>query len=222
MIFQYFCFVICLVKKWKFGLKVENCSTFCIFWKFCEFFLWFLKILFEFFWILWVLFIFFWILWVFNNFFCIFALFSTRKINTCNVSWKLIVGCCLKKNKKVRSDSVIRFGWKYRKNLLFDVVLCLKGNFTLLLSDNTILREFQCCLRKNKTKICLWYVTNNENKIKIKGKRNKVKINGNENKVFLVVSLEMSFFWVFLFLFFNFFDNFCDIYVIFLFGHRFS
>ena len=31
----------------------------------------------------------------------------------------------------------------------------------------------------------LWYVTNNENKIKIKGKRNKVKINGNENKVFL-------------------------------------
>ena len=68
------------------------------------------------------------------------------------------INCMLlfkKKNKKVRSDSVIRFGWKYRKNLLFDVVLCLKGNFTLLLSDNTILREFQCCLRKNKTKICL-------------------------------------------------------------------
>ena len=30
------------------------------------------------------------------------------------------------------------------------------------------------------------------------------------------------FFLIFLFLFFNFFDNFCDIYVIFLFGHRFS
>ena len=142
MIFQHFCFVICLVKKWKFGLKVENCSTFCIFWKFCEFFCDLLDFVhfFEFCGFLII-------------FLCFCAIFY-KKDRYLQCFMKINCTLLFKKNKKVRSDSVIRFGWKYRKNLLIDVILCLKGNFTLLLSDNTILREFQCCLRKNKTKIC--------------------------------------------------------------------
>ena len=129
MIFQHFCFVICLVKKWKFGLKVENCSTFCIFWKFCEFFWWFLRILFEFFFeFCGILFIFL----KFCGFLIIFFYF-------CAIFYKkdrylqcfMIINCTMlfKKNKKVRSDSVIRFGWKYRKNLLIDVILCFKRKF---------------------------------------------------------------------------------------------
>ena len=154
MIYQHFCFVICLVKKWKFGLKVENCSTFCIFWKFCKFFWWFLKILFEFF-LNFVNFVhFFEFCGFLIIFFCFCAIFY-KKDRYLQCFMKINCTLLFKKNKKkVRSDSVIRFGWRYRKNLLFDVILCLKGNFTLLLSDNTILREFQCCLRKNKTKIC--------------------------------------------------------------------
>ena len=131
--FQHFCFVICLVKKWKFGLKVDIFSTFCVFWKFCEFFWWFLKILFEFFLdfceFLFIFFEFCRVLLIFLNFvgFCWFFFVFLRYFlqERYILAMFMEINCAMlfKKNKKVRSDSVIRFGWKYRKNLLLDVVL---------------------------------------------------------------------------------------------------
>ena len=140
MVFQHFCFVICLVKKWKFGLKVENCSTFCIFWKFCEFFCDFWKFCLKFF----LNFCGF-----FNNFFLCFCAIFYKKDRCLQCFMKINCTLLFKKNKKVRSDSVIRFGWKYRKNLLW-CSLVFKRKFYFAFVRYTILREFNVVFIKIK------------------------------------------------------------------------